>query len=177
MDSALRPWFPDAISFHHQLKEHQAIVSGLFVLALVAAPASWVPGDLDIYVATAGGFEALRHYLQHDQGFEDITPPPPLVNLGYQAPYPVMDRDDVDPDDVHHVAPVAGMVDYRRFCKTVHVNSQGTEVFVDLIHTCSPSPANLVLQFPASCAMNWLTANEVVITYPKLTVVMTNHRS
>ncbi|KAG8938016.1 hypothetical protein FRC00_002955 [Tulasnella sp. 408] len=162
---ALCPWFPDTLSFRHRLKEHRAIVSGSFVLAVVAAPASWVPGDLDLYVATRSGFNALRHYLEDEQGFEDITPPPFLANPGYQAPYPV-----ADPEDNPPIPPQAAMDDYRRFSKTVQVNNQHMQVFVDLILIRSSSPANIVLQFPASCAMNWLTANEIIVTYPNLTV-------
>ncbi|KAG8942842.1 hypothetical protein FRC04_003473 [Tulasnella sp. 424] len=156
---ALNPWFPDTLAFRRQLKEHNAIVSGSFVLALVSAP-SWTPRDLDVYVGSAGGFDALSLYFEND-GFEDVTPPPPLAGLLPQPAYPgavVV---------VPHIPPEAQIHTYRRFSK---VNDQGTEVFVDLIRTRSTLPGNLVLQFPASCAMNWLTANEIVMTYPTLTL-------
>lgn len=131
---------------------------------MVAAPGSWVPGDLDLYVAIQTGFDALHQYLENEQGFEDITSPPFLADPGYQAPYPVD-----HPEDNPHIPPEAAMDDYRRFCKTIQTNNQDVQVFVDLIRTRLSSPANIVLQFPASCAMNWLTANEIVVTYPNLT--------
>ncbi|KIO25887.1 hypothetical protein M407DRAFT_24742 [Tulasnella calospora MUT 4182] len=161
---ALHRWFSDSLAFRRQLQEHGAIVSGSFVLALVAAPA-WVPRDLDVYVGSKSGFDALVHYLEDERGFEDITPPPPLSNELLQVPYTVP-----DPDDVHHFPSDAQIADYRRFVKTALVNNHNSDVFVDLIQTRSLSAGNLVLQFPASCVMNWLTANEIVVTYPSLTV-------
>ncbi|KIO17052.1 hypothetical protein M407DRAFT_33298 [Tulasnella calospora MUT 4182] len=158
---ALCSWFSDSLAFCHQLQEHGAIVSGSFVLALVASPV-WVPRDLDVYVGSTSRFDALVHYLEDERGFEDITPPPPLSNELLQVPYPVS-----DPDDVHHFPSDAH---YCRFVKTASVNNHNSDVFVDLIQTRSPSPGNLVLQFPASCVMNWFTANEIVVTYPSLTV-------
>ncbi|KIO26441.1 hypothetical protein M407DRAFT_7842 [Tulasnella calospora MUT 4182] len=156
--SYLSPWFTEPLAFRRQLKEHNAIVSGSFVLALAVAP-TWSPRDLDIYVGSAGGLDALSQYLENE-GFEDITPPPPLVDTALTPPYP-----DVAP----YLPPNAQMSNYRRFVKLVAMNDRDTEVFVDLIQTRSVLPGNLVLNFPASCVINWLTANEIVLTYPRLT--------
>ncbi|KAG8915934.1 hypothetical protein FRC00_005755 [Tulasnella sp. 408] len=152
----LNPWFTDPLAFRRRLKEHDAIVSGSFVLALAVAP-TWQPRDLDVYVGSARGFDALSQYLEN-VGFEDITPPPPLADTALTPPSP----GPYTPLD-------ARMSNYRRFVKIVAMNNEDTEVFLDLIQTRSVLPGNLVLNFPASCVMNWLTANEIVVTYPRLT--------
>ncbi|KAG8942845.1 hypothetical protein FRC04_003476 [Tulasnella sp. 424] len=157
--NALSPWFKDPLAFRHQLKRHNAIVSGSFVLALATTP-SWIPGDLDLYVGSADGFEALCQYCE-SEGFEDVTPPPPLAY--------VSDDPDEIPNTPSHFHPYMQIRTYRLFVKTVRVGYRLTEVYIDLIQTESRIPALIVREFPLSCVMNWLTANDIVITYPRLT--------
>lgn len=124
---------------------------GSFVLALVAAP-SWAPRDLDIYFGSAGGFDALSLYFENN-GLKDITPPPPpgWPTSPTTIPWcccrgPPHTSGCADP----HLPPLF------QGQRSRHGG------FVDLIRTRSTLPGNLVLRFPASCAMSWLTANEIV---------------
>lgn len=164
VDRSLKSWFSNRLAFRQELRDSSAIVSGSFVLALATSP-SWIPRDLDVYVGSTHGFITLSHYFKEREGFIDPTQPNPLdpmhAHPDAQPPYP---QDHDNPS-----LPQGGFANYCRLAKTVQLNEQAEYMFIDLIQTQSRHPANFVLRFPASCVMNWLTANEIVMTYPDIT--------
>lgn len=165
VDHSLKPWFSDRLAFRRQLKDNSAILSGSFVLALATAP-SWTPKDLDIYVGSATSFHALRRYLKKSEGYTDPPLQPHHQTTHIPPTLPYLYLHDSHPS----TSPFqSGILDYRRLVKSIQVNGQPTDMSIDLILTRSRHPADLVLQFPASCVMNWLTANEIILTYPDLT--------
>lgn len=165
VDRCLKPWLSDRLAFRHQLKDNSAILSGSFVLALATAP-SWTPRDLDIYVGSTSGFHNLHHYLKESEGYTNppLRPHHQATHIPPTLPHPFVHDNHPSSSPFQR-----GISDYRRLVKSIQVNGQPTDVSIDLILTRSRHPADLVLQFPASCVMNWLTANEIILTYPDLT--------
>lgn len=173
-NALLNRWVKDPSAFRSRLREQGAIISGSTVLAF-ALGASWNSGDLDIYVRREREgrhahdyLEELIAYLKEYEGYEE------------EKRYHTFD---ITPENVHELVDVEidesadTLADYlttselsqmRRVVRLRCVDGERASQGIDVIESRREAICP-IFRFHSSIVMNWMSADSLVLTYPKIT--------
>ncbi|KAG8972146.1 hypothetical protein FRC05_010314 [Tulasnella sp. 425] len=183
VDGLLRTWFTDPACFRDILRTTGSMVSGSTALAF-ALGVDWGLQDLDIYVGsdTSGvgnpagrRAQMLRHLVEVEgyrpqAAFGDASDPTfskisSIPFRGASNPY------DVDIDIINTV--------YKLTKTTTTTTEEGrittvthTTTDIDVIECVHTNPIEIVSDFHSTPVMNWISADNITITYPVLTFAM-----
>lgn len=144
----LRHWFFDPVAFRSCMRDNRAVISGSVALAIVLQ-STWYPNDLDIYVPKGYRYPML-HYLISKEGYRPIRTET-ATNISYLFSRPV-------------IRSVTTLVkdDDRKLPRTIRR--------IDIIEAVTRSPFCPLTLFPGTWAINWIDADEIAVSYPRLTL-------
>ncbi|KAG8924487.1 hypothetical protein FRC01_011431 [Tulasnella sp. 417] len=178
IDGHLKTWFNDSACFRNMLKTTSSIVSGSTVLSF-ALGVDWGVQDLDIYVGAGDGGATrpidrcaeLLEYLVEVEGHQ------PEASFGVAS-------DITFRGIVPTPAPITftkygeilakSIVAIYKLSKTRSVPGQKEPIIVhiDVIKGRVANPAKIIPEFHSTQVMNWMSADNITITYPVLTFAM-----
>lgn len=168
IQAMLKQWFDKPILFRDAMRHTNTVISGSTALAF-AIGADWESHDLDLWTPRGMSRQTMVAHLVHVEGYTITT----VYENGHQVP--------VGGGDDPVTLPIAagGPVAYQnnrirsvtKLCKMVFDKKHGFDMprFVDVVESATEHAISPILKFHSSIVMNWITADSIVVTYPKLT--------
>ncbi|KIO24798.1 hypothetical protein M407DRAFT_98185 [Tulasnella calospora MUT 4182] len=178
IDSHLRTWFTDSAGFRNMLRATSSIVSGSTVLSF-ALGVDWGVQDLDIYVGagTIGVTNPvdrcakLLEYLVEVEGYQPQAAFGDASDVRFSGIIPTIAP--IEYDKYGWVV-VKSIFAVYKLSKTRSVPGQKEPitVHIDVINGRVANPTKIISEFHSTQVMNWVSADNITITYPVLTFTM-----
>lgn len=158
-NNLLKYWVAKPIVFRDLMRETNTVVSGSTALAF-ALGQDWGSKDLDLYTPFGTPCAKILKYLIKTEGY----------NLDLEREGEILEHEYFSPETAFHMRIV------HKLKKTIYPNDDETAEpqvrRIDLIESSSASAVVPIFRFHSTAVMNWIGADYLFMTYPKLTMNM-----